>query len=1212
MDTGATDHYFTPHAPLFAINTTAPPITIRTATGEYKTSSGAAVLAIPTLPSLRARTGHIIPGFTTNLISLGKLCDEDCTATIDKHHLMVRDKQGDTIMEGTRDTAGARLWRVNIAPPPTKEPTPTPTTPPITTLRLGVPPDTTKTPNITMKQIRLLDLPNTPALIAYLHATAGFPVKQTWLLAINRGAYTSWPGLNHTLVAKYCPDADETHKGHMAQPRQHFRSTQPQPQARVLPIPPQDTAAPTVNIDTAAPTVNIHIIPVNHLFTDDTGRFTPRSRSGNQYIMVGLHSESNAILVEPFKSKHDTYRIMAYNNMYRRLTHQHAAPDVHILDNEASKAFLDAITANNCKYQLVPPHVHRRNRAERAIRTFKDHFLSVLAGTAPSFPRDRWDLLLPQAELTLNLLRPSNNPTQSAWDNLFGPYNFDATPMGPAGSRVLIHTKATIRKSWDNRCHEGFYIGPALNHYRCYRVLNKATGAVTISDAIKFRHHYLPELTLSFEDNLLHAVQAINHTLTRNNNATTDEQLAAINTLRTILQTYQQLNAPLAPSDQHTPQLPGVPPRPKAQRRPGTHHASPGVPTLPPPSTPHPNTSDWTTVPTRQRTVATVPHQHEPIARRTRSHNAFAALADADDDDEVGITKDTDMQHHSACPVLDATTGKQLEHRHLRKHPAYKEVWDTSYSNELGRLCQGIGKDAQDPTQQRVAGTNTFRPIYYQDIPHERRGDITYTRVVCEVRPQKDDPNRTRITIEGDRICYPGDTGTKTGSIELVKLTINDVLSTPQARFACFDISNFYLGTPLDRPEFVRIRLADITQEFIDEYDLTKYAHNGWIHFEINKGVYGLKQAGKLANDLLTERLETYGYYQCSTTPGLWRHQWRPITFVLIVDDFGIKYVGKRHADHLLTALQTHYKVTTDWTGGKFAGIDLTWDYSKRICRLTMNNYINDMLLKYQHTRPKKPQHAPHAHRAIVYGAKEQLVPDDDLSPPLNEAGVKRIQGIIGSLLYYARACDNKLLATLSTISAQQAKATENTAKAVTQLLDYVATYPNDGITYRASNMILAAHADASYLTEPNSRSRAGAHIFLSEDDPIPRQNGPVQSISTILKFVMASASEAELAALYHTAREMVPLRNALEEMGWKQPPSPVQTDNSTALGFVHDTIIQRRIKMIWMRLHWLRCREAQRQFRFYWEKGSTNMADYHTKHHPPAYHLAHRATHAG
>jgi hypothetical protein len=143
--------------------------------------------------------------------------------------------------------------------------------------------------------------------------------------------------------------------------------------------------------------------------------------------------------------------------------------------------------------------------------------------------------------------------------------------------------------------------------------------------------------------------------------------------------------------------------------------------------------------------------------------------------------------------------------------------------------------------------------------------------------------------------------------------------------------------------------MADISQEFIDEYNLTEYEHDGWVYFEITKGVYGLKQAGKLANDLLTARLAKHGYYPTLTTPNLWWHKWRPLSFVLIVDDFVIKFVGQQHADHLLQALQEDYKVTTDWTGSKFAGINLNWDYTNRTCRLTMNGYINEVLLKHDH-----------------------------------------------------------------------------------------------------------------------------------------------------------------------------------------------------------------------------------------------------------------------
>ncbi|KAL7425785.1 hypothetical protein ACHAXH_000392, partial [Discostella pseudostelligera] len=237
--------------------------------------------------------------------------------------------------------------------------------------------------------------------------------------------------------------------------------------------------------------------------------------------MVALHSNSNAILVRPFASKKDTHRISAYTDIYMRLATANQAPGLHIMDNEACTAFQRAISSNNCKIQLVLPHVHRRNAAKRAIRTFKDHFLAILAGTDPTFPADSWDLLLPHAELTLNLLRPSNVPSTatSAWHALFGNFNFDATPIGPAGSRVLIHNKAALRRSWDFRAQDGFYVGPALQHYRCHRVLTNASRAVIISDAIRFRHHKLPSPNMTTEDKIIHALHAINTTMAHSSTA---------------------------------------------------------------------------------------------------------------------------------------------------------------------------------------------------------------------------------------------------------------------------------------------------------------------------------------------------------------------------------------------------------------------------------------------------------------------------------------------------------------------------------------------------------------------------------------------------------------------------------------------------------------------------------------------------------------------
>ena len=166
---------------------------------------------------------------------------------------------------------------------------------------------------------------------------------------------------------------------------------------------------------------------------------------------------------------------------------------------------------------------------------------------------------------------------------------------------------------------------------------------------------------------------------------------------------------------------------------------------------------------------------------------------------------------------------------------------------------------------------------------------------------------------------------------------------------------------------------------------------------------------------------------------------------------------------------------------------------------------------------------SPHKHSKIIYGAKQQYAHVEGSSPSLDEKGVQRVQAIVGAFLFYGRAVNNKLLIAINAIGSQQAHATEDTTKAVSTLLDYVATYPEDGILYRASDMILAAHSDAGFHNEYKGRSRAGEHIFLSENDPIPRWNGTILTIAQNIKFVTSSAAEAEVGTLFIIARKLLP-----------------------------------------------------------------------------------------
>ena len=157
----------------------------------------------------------------------------------------------------------------------------------------------------------------------------------------------------------------------------------------------------------------------------------------------------------------------------------------------------------------------------------------------------------------------------------------------------------------------------------------------------------------------------------------------------------------------------------------------------------------------------------------------------------------------------------------------------------------------------------------------------------------------------------------------------------------------------------------------------------------------------------------------------------------------------------------------------------------------------------------------------------------------------------------------------------------EATATVINQFLDYVSTYPNDVITYRSINMRLVAHYDAAYINFSKACSRAGAHIFLSKEDPKSRHNGPILTISQIVKFFMSSVAEAELAALFIISKYMVPLCQTLIEVKWPQGKPPIQTNNSTVVGVTSNTIVPKRTNSMDMRFHWLRCRMAHGKFRF-------------------------------
>ena len=176
--------------------------------------------------------------------------------------------------------------------------------------------------------------------------------------------------------------------------------------------------------------------------------------------------------------------------------------------------------------------------------------------------------------------------------------------------------------------------------------------------------------------------------------------------------------------------------------------------------------------------------------------------------------------------VLNKDTGELMEYRHLIGDPKYREIWVQSYGNELGRLAQGMGG--------RIKGKNTILFIPKEDLPAARSKDVIYGRIVVSYRPEKSDPNRFRLTIGSDHINYPDDCGTTTTGILTVKLLLNSVIYTKGAKFMSIDIKDFYLNTPMSRYEYMRLKIAELPQDFIDEYKLqNKETKDGYVYLEI-------------------------------------------------------------------------------------------------------------------------------------------------------------------------------------------------------------------------------------------------------------------------------------------------------------------------------------------------------------------------------------------
>ena len=261
--------------------------------------------------------------------------------------------------------------------------------------------------NVTETAMSVYDLPNTKEVVRFLHASLGNPTRATLLTASQNGNLVTFPGMTPENISRHFPESDETQKGHMKQTKQGVRSTKVVDEDAMLGFKQQ----PGVKHKDVY--LMVFDATKKSMFSDQTGKFPITSARGNKYSEP-LQSRSAKSLTKTYQAIFQCWKATGV-----------ICPNWHILDNEAPAELKQAICENKCRLELTPADHHRRNAAERAIQTFKGHFISVLAGVADGFPINQWDELLPQTILTLNLLRQSNvAPNISAYAYHHGSFDY--------------------------------------------------------------------------------------------------------------------------------------------------------------------------------------------------------------------------------------------------------------------------------------------------------------------------------------------------------------------------------------------------------------------------------------------------------------------------------------------------------------------------------------------------------------------------------------------------------------------------------------------------------------------------------------------------------------------------------------------------------------------------------------------------------------------
>jgi hypothetical protein len=535
------------------------------------------------------------------------------------------------------------------------------------------------------------ELSNTGALVHYLHKALFSPAKSAMLQAVKDGHLITWPGLTEEDINKHLKLTPATAMGHMNQRRQHIRSTSK--------TPIENQTTPDTDVGTKTHLVYAIVVDQGQLYTDLTRRFPVRSSKGNSYVMVCYIYDCTNIKLIPIKSRSTSEWVKVYDTIHQELTIKGFKPKLQTLDNEASAALKNFFTANDVDYQLVPPQFHRRNADEREIRTFKEQFVAGLSSVDPAFPLHLWDRLLPQAEITLNLLRTSRlHPQLSAADHFHGLVDYNKTAFAPPGCKIIAHEKPGKRRTWAPHGQHGYSLGPAMHHYRCQNVYISSTASERIVDTLEFFPHNYQMLQISSTKRLIMAAKDMTDAL-QNPHPEVPFARVGDDTILALAELAAVFKLKLRQTPSPTPQAAPL----KVIHRPLLAKSS--NPILDSPMPISRQTRSQTTIHTQDisnaplpprvvtpRTLNPSPPRLPTRSQRLSPHNLSQKDLCGMDTAHMAIALGDNhwSRQHQTNAVIHPVTGKGMEYTALMKEPRLQPLWMRGFGNECGRLFQGI------------------------------------------------------------------------------------------------------------------------------------------------------------------------------------------------------------------------------------------------------------------------------------------------------------------------------------------------------------------------------------------------------------------------------------------------------------------------------------------------------------------------------------------